>query len=373
MEIVILIVSAILFWYLLNVFWLIVGFSKVSMFKETVSQTKTTFTIVVPFRNEKENLPQLLDSLEKLSYPRVLFEVILVDDGSEDGFSIYENTSNYSFSVSVLNSVRKTSSPKKDAILTAIAASQNDWIVTTDADCIVPPRWLTTIDAFIQFQRPKMIAMGVRIQNNHSFLEQFQQLDFLSLQGTTIGCFGNQQAFMCNGANFAYTKTFFNSLQGFDGNDSIASGDDVFLLQKGMQREPKAVRFLKSESCVVTTKAENSWKNLVQQRMRWASKTGNYEDFYSKQLAWSVFLINTSLILTLLFCLILNFSWLLLLYLFSVKFMIDFLLLYQTGFFFKLRPRNIFLSSVCYPFFTVFIVGKTWFGNYTWKGRIFNQ
>ena len=80
----------------------------------------------------------------------------------------------------------------------------------------------------------------------------FQQLDFLSLQGATIGSFGIKKPFMCNGANFAYTKAFFKELNGFEGNENIASGDDVFLLQKAIQRDKNDVDFLKSKSIVQT-------------------------------------------------------------------------------------------------------------------------
>jgi cellulose synthase/poly-beta-1,6-N-acetylglucosamine synthase-like glycosyltransferase len=48
---------------------------------------RTRFTIIVPFRNEAANLPLLLDSISKLHYPKERFEVILVDDESEEVFS----------------------------------------------------------------------------------------------------------------------------------------------------------------------------------------------------------------------------------------------------------------------------------------------
>ena len=105
-----------------------------------------------------------------------------------------------------------------------------------------------------------MLAAGVFYKSTPSFLAAFQQLDFLSLQGTTIGSFGNNQAFMCNGANFCYQKAFFYELNGFDGNDKIASGDDVFLLQKAIQKDSKNVRFLKSELAIVQTGTEKTWK-----------------------------------------------------------------------------------------------------------------
>ena len=80
----------------------------------------------------------------------------------------------------------------------------------------------------------EMVASGVCYVPKKDFLSAFQNLDFLSLQGATIGSFGINQPFMCNGANFAYSKQFFKELNGFQGNETIASGDDVFLLQRNM-------------------------------------------------------------------------------------------------------------------------------------------
>jgi hypothetical protein len=70
-------------------------------------------------------------------------------------------------------------------------------------------------------------------------LHHFQQLDIASLQGATIGSFGINKGFMCNGANFVY-QILFQELNGFHGNDTIASGDDVFLLQKRLLNSLKS-------------------------------------------------------------------------------------------------------------------------------------
>lgn len=204
MESLILFLYGVLFWYLLNIAWLIVGFSKVPPFRYKQTTAKTKFSIIVPFRNEKETLPKLLHSIDKLNYPTALFEVILVNDASEEKFEI-ENTK---YKVSILNNQRKTNSPKKDAINTAVTIAKFDWIITTDADCEVPENWLVAFDAFIQKEKSRMIASGVMYNHENGFLDTFQQMDLLSLQGTTIGSFGNQQAFMCNGAIF--TSFFWN-------------------------------------------------------------------------------------------------------------------------------------------------------------------
>jgi cellulose synthase/poly-beta-1,6-N-acetylglucosamine synthase-like glycosyltransferase len=369
MEIVSCLFVCITIWYLLNIIWLIYGFTKAKSFESENLQPKTKFSIIVPFRNEAEDLPKLLESISFLNYPNDFFEVILVDDDSDFRFQILD----FRFQISLIDNVRKTNSPKKDAINTAVAIAKNDWIITTDADCLVQLNWLATFDAFIQKNNPKMIAAGVFYKITNGFLDAFQQLDFLSLQGTTIGSFGNSQAFMCNGANFCYQKTFFYELNGFDGNDKIASGDDVFLLQKAIMKDLNNVCFLKSELAIVQTKTEKTWKNLFNQRVRWASKTGNYNSLYSKQLGVSVLVVNLFWILGFGFWALgmINPNYFISL-LFS-KFIIDFVLLYKTSSFFKTHLNYVLFGSLFYPIFCVLVSFYSFFGSYSWKGRSFKK
>src|SRR5690606_27201900 len=113
--------------YVLLIGSLIRGFNKVPFFKPTETTPKTTFTVIVPFRNEAENLPTLLKSIQDLKYPINLFEVILVDDESNDNsVKIIEKVldtlrfrRDTRTDISIINSERKTHAPKKDAITTA--------------------------------------------------------------------------------------------------------------------------------------------------------------------------------------------------------------------------------------------------------------
>ena len=254
----IVILFTILIIYVLFISALIFGFSKITKNEVNTLKPKTTFSIVVPFRNEADNLPKFLHTISLLNYPKELFEVILVDDESEDNFSVI----NYDFSITIINNNRKSGSPKKDAIETAIEIAKNDWIITTDADCLVQKDWLLSIDNYIQNSHLKMIAAGVTYLPKKGFLAAFQTLDFMSLQGATIGSFGIEKPFMCNGANFTYSKAFFQELNGFNGNENIASGDDVFLLQKAILKAPKSVGFLYDSKSIVATQTVNTWKEL---------------------------------------------------------------------------------------------------------------
>lgn len=198
---------AILTTYIVSISLLIYGFVKVKKYQKTDLKPQTSFTIIVPFRNEKENLPNLLNSISNLNYPTDLFDVILVDDSSIEKFQL----SIVNYQLSIIDNIRVSNSPKKDAITTAIQHVKTDWVITTDADCIVPENWLLTFDNFIQENKIAMLAGAVSYKCENSFLDHFQQLDLTSLQGATIGSFGLNKGFMCNGANFAYKKTLFQS------------------------------------------------------------------------------------------------------------------------------------------------------------------
>lgn len=347
---------------------LIYGFTKVNTINFTGLKPKTKFSIVVPFRNEAENLPILLNSISQLDYPTELFKVILVDDESEESFKI----PSLKFKVSVINNIRVTNSPKKAAIVTAMQIVNTDWIITTDADCVVDKHWLLTLDNHIQLHDVAMIAGAVTYDCGNSFLHHFQQLDLASLQGATIGSFGIKKGFMCNGANFAYTKSFFQKLNGFQGNDSIASGDDVFLLQKAIAQFPEKVHYLKSENTIVHTKPLDNWNSLFQQRVRWASKTSSYQSSFGKALGLIVFAGNLSWLLVLV-------SWSLGLNTFQnfflvcvLKFSVDTILIYKTNYFLNnSKMRYLILSSLFYPFFSTSVALYSLFGKYEWKGRRF--
>jgi cellulose synthase/poly-beta-1,6-N-acetylglucosamine synthase-like glycosyltransferase len=364
--------------YLVTVAQLIYGFCKIKTFHPTHLQQKTFFAIVIPFRNESDNLPILLESVRNLNYPEDLFEIILVDDDSQDDSvrKFYNwRMENGKFQTTLLENIRLSDSPKKDAIGRAIPIIKNDWIVTTDADCVLPPNWLLTIDNYIQRHEVSMlVGLVVYECRKYSFLHQFQRLDFSSLQGTTIGSFGMGIGFMCNGANFAYRKSLFEKLGGFKGNDQTASGDDVFLLQKAMQKCPEQVHYLKAKSTIVKTKPMDSWDSLFQQRVRWASKTGSYESVFAKDLAIIVLVCNLSLLLSLASCVSGFMPLPLLGSLFLAKFIFDFILLYKTNrFLYHKRMRFVILGSLLYPFFCVAVALSAVSGSYQWKGRNFKS
>jgi cellulose synthase/poly-beta-1,6-N-acetylglucosamine synthase-like glycosyltransferase len=363
--------------YVVLILRLIVGFDKVKSFVRTNEKPKTAFTIIVPFRNEEKNLPKLLQSFSKLNYPYKLIEVILVDDFSTDSSErvcIRWRLEHEYLDTTLLENLRLSNSPKKDAIGRAMPIAKHDWIITTDADCIVKPNWLLTIDNYIQNNDAEMIVGAVIYKTKNNWFHHFQQLDLLSLQGTTIGSFGINKPFMCNGANFAYTKNFFTKIGGFGGINDKASGDDVFLLQKAVSANLEKVHYLKNNDFIVTTKPENDLFQLFMQRVRWASKTTGYSSTYAKFLAVIVLLMNLSLVCGLWFVVCGCCNWKILLIPFLIKYLVDYCLLYKANkYLLKGKWLLPLASSLLYPFYSSLVGIYSLFGSFSWKGRTFKK
>ena len=359
--------------YAILIFSFTIGSLKINEFSAKNRDSRTTFSVVIPFRNEAKNLPLLLRSIQKIEYPTSHVEFIFVDDDSSDrSIEIIKNWhSTLKIPTRIITNKRNSNSPKKEAISTAISMAKNDWIITSDADCSFSKNWLKSMDLFIQKTQPTMIVAPVNYQAKNSFLEQFQLLDFMSLQGITIGGFGIGVPILCNGANLGYKREMFLKLNGFDGNDHIASGDDLFIFEKFITENKKNVKYLKSKATIVTTFPVKSWMDLLNQRTRWAAKTGSSSFVNIKLIGLLVLLTNFSIVYCLCTAQIQLF-----LIVFILKMCVDLLLFWPTikffehkGSFFKWYAP----ASIVYPFFSIIILLTSLFYKYNWKGRRFKK
>jgi cellulose synthase/poly-beta-1,6-N-acetylglucosamine synthase-like glycosyltransferase len=312
-----------------------------------IYEARFTFSILIPFRNEGENILNLLKSIEKIKYDFTKFEVILIDD-NENEFLI--DTDEYSFKIIKIPNKRTTNSPKKDALTLGVQQANFNYIITVDADCEVPQNWLQNYNNYLTENIDKELVIGqVEIKNNYSFLQIFQSIEFDVLQALTQGSYAINQAFMCNGANLCFSKKMFSQLNGYQGNTNISSGDDVFLLQKVMQKNPKLVGFCKSNEKVVTN-AVTTWKSIWNQRLRWASKTKAYQSYFAKYLAILVFFTQFITLLTWSYLLTINWNKMLFLIL-ILKYLVHLLLLFSIQ---KFKIKPLIYSILFELYYTIF-------------------
>ena len=78
-------IFSILFYsYIICILAFVFGFNKVKEFKNKTAEERTAFSVIISFRNEEKNLPNLLESISQLAYSNELVEFIFVDDTSTD-------------------------------------------------------------------------------------------------------------------------------------------------------------------------------------------------------------------------------------------------------------------------------------------------
>ena len=337
---------------------------------------KTSFTILIPARNEAANIAGLLQSIIKQNYPSHLWELIVIDDFSTDTTPVIVSDFGKQYpnirlaELSKILDNKQLNSYKKKAIETGISLSTNEWILTTDADCIAGKDWLATYDAYIQEKNPVFAGGPVAFTNDGTALQTFQCLDFMALQGITAAAVSAGLHAMCNGANLAYKKEVFYEVNGFRGIDNIASGDDMLLMNKIKSVYPNRMGYVFSPKAIIETLPMPTLNGFINQRIRWASKTNKYKDISVVVVLWMVLLLNMGLLVlpfTAFFQPILFAYWLLLIFL---KTWIEASFAVHIAAFFSipLYWKNVFLQ-LPHILYTAFAGCFGMFGKYNWKGR----
>ncbi len=360
-----------LFIYALLLFYYKHHWQCITDFEPDIIPHNIPVSVVIAARNEEANLPSLLQALEGQTYPKNFFEVIVVDDFSTDKTAAVVQPFLSGMVMLIQPDATIGTSSKKKAIETGVRKATGELIVVTDADCQMDTEWLQTIVAFYMQRHAAFIAAPVKYSNNSSLLQIFQTLDFMVLQGITAASVSAGFHAMCNGANLAYTKEAFLKVNGFEGIEKVASGDDMLLMYKIGKEQPSKIYYLKSDKAIVTTQPMPGWKDFIMQRRRWASKTLYYNDYRILAVLIFVYLFNV-LFFVLLIAAINHkaYAWMVLLYL-IIKTGIEIPFVNKVSLFFgqqKLMKYFPFFQPF-HILYTVSIGLISQLGTYEWKGR----
>jgi cellulose synthase/poly-beta-1,6-N-acetylglucosamine synthase-like glycosyltransferase len=339
-------------------------------------------SIIIAARNEEKNIGACIQSILNQTYSQHKFEIIVTDDHSTDNtVSIIHSFGNENITVLHLSDFienEQINSYKKKSIDTALQFATGELIVTTDADCTAPEKWLETLAAFYKEKSPVFVALPVKFSDplaTDSFLKKlfniFQSLDFMSLQGITGASVSKKIHAMCNGANLAYEKDVFFEVGGFEGIDELASGDDMLLMHKIQKKYPHEIMFLKSKDVIVSTQPAETLREFINQRIRWASKADRYTDRKITAVLLLVYLLNAWLLILGLS----SFFYVKAFYIFLaaviIKTLVELLFLYPVACFFK-KQKQLWWFLPAQPFHILYTVIAGWlgkFGSYQWKGR----
>ena len=336
-------------------------------------------SVVVAARDEEKNLSHCIQSLLNQDYPVDKYEIILVDDFSMDKTAelikkFETSVTNLKYLSSSANEQGQIISYKREAIQTGINVSKGKYILLTDADCTVPPSWITTFSK--QFIKEDCVFISgpvVISDENQNLLTSFQGLDMIGMMVITGAGFQSGNQLLANGANMGFSKQVFNDLGGYDQFPKKASGDDIFLLHHFHQHYPKSIRFLKTLSAVVVTQPEHSIKSLLRQRIRWASKNNAYKEMNINFSLSVLFIVSLTIVILGVLSIIqasIFFPMFCVLYIFKI--FSDYLLQREAIRFFNKRKlrKYFFLSQNTHSLYIAWVgIMASLFPVYQWKGR----
>jgi cellulose synthase/poly-beta-1,6-N-acetylglucosamine synthase-like glycosyltransferase len=246
-------------------------------------QPATAFSVLIAARNEAENIEACLRSIAAAVYPAAMLEVLVIDDHSEDATAQRIRAAAQAYPALRIRYLALADAPgtgagKKAALRYGLTQARHRWVLTTDADCHVPPLWLRAFDAYIRRYQPVLVAGPVRLEPVEGLFSLWQSVEFAGLMVAGGASLGHSQLF-CSAANMAYRRDLVSaSGPGGEGplREALASGDDVFLLHHLAKAYPRQIGFLKASEAMVRSSPQESLRAWWRQRLRWASKNRHY-------------------------------------------------------------------------------------------------
>lgn len=330
-------------------------------------------TVIIPFRNEEDIITENVRSINNIDYPLEYLEVIYVNDNSTDDseMCIKQNITHQNYRI--INSIEGSNGRgfKKLAIEQAINVSEGEIIVLTDADCFVPPAWISTLVSYFD-DETAMVSGPVTFEQQNNFFENIQKLEFAGLNLMGAGLIGIGNPTICSSANLAFKKSVFLEIGGYRDNLNLSSGDDELLMQKIFNKTSYKIKFCFKKSALVFTRANRSLEEFTNQRIRWASKGLFYKN---SSLVFNLVLIflfyfNMILLPLLSFIIGIELLWFLLLSV-CCKFVVEYLVIREgKEFYFDSSLMKLFLPAQVFQIpYIVYAAVAGVFGGFKWKGR----
>lgn len=299
------------------------GRGKVQAGGEKILNKNLFLSVLIPVRNEAANIKKLLSGLAAQSLDTTLFEIIIIDDGSDDGSQA--TLSSPAPADPAYKLIRTEGLGKKKALALGVEQSRGNYIVSTDGDCRVHADWLKNIYSTILAEKPDMIIGPVDIINTGSLLNSLVQLEFLSLQAVTEVYAKKGRPVLCNGANLCFRNPGAGAYKEMV-KDHINTGDDIFLMES-FKSQGKKIVWIDRPGSLVYTWGPGTAAEFLRQRIRWSSKSISYTDPALAAISAFVFFTGMVISLSLMYAIIIPGLWLTVGLMYMIKSIPDILIL----------------------------------------------
>lgn len=322
------------------------------------------YAIIIAVRNEELFLEKCINSI--LNQKHMPEAIIIADDHSSDeSLTIARRfASDYP---ELITCFRVQGQGKMDAVAEALALVQTEWVLSTDADCIVGPRWADVMTRTGCKTKLQCGPVAIIRERPLSML-QSAEMHFIVAGGALMNRAG--LPIQASGANMFFSR---QDMLDYIANRSpkIQSGDDVFFLQYLMAKYgSEAVAFCNHKDSLVKTRAESGLRNWIKQRLRWIAKARSYTSWLPFLPGTILFVSNTAYVLAIIaffmtnhvcFAMVPFLKWLT-----DVWLSMSYSVCWKA----KVHPLAVLFMSVVYPLWIVLLITVNIFTRkHRWKQR----
>ncbi len=261
------------------------SFSSFNVSENSNHELKTPVSVIICARNEANNLLNNLNSILSQDYPN--YEVIVVNDCSFDSSEdiLKEFSSKYPDKLKVVNIEEhpRYKTAKKFAVTMGIKASNFDYLLFTDADCMPENnQWIKEIMQGYVFKETEIVLGYSPYIKKRGLLNKFIRFEtfFTALNYFSFAI--KRNAYMGVGRNLSYKKSLFFKGKGFASHMHIPSGDDdLFVNQHANQKNTSIVV---SQNSWVWSHPKTTLGSYWRQKMRHNGAGKSYRSKHQYQL-----------------------------------------------------------------------------------------
>jgi len=221
-------------------------------------------SIIVPAYNEELVIASTIKSLLASEYER--FEIIVVDDGSQDDTSVVVRQQFSGDSRVRLFTVPNNG--KAEALNTGLRYAQGEIIVALDADTLFGPQTISALTN--RFFDPQIgaVAGNAKVGNRTNIITRWQALEYITSQNMDRRAFASLNCItVVPGAVGAWRRDLLETAGGFS-SDTLAEDQDLTLRIRRL-----GYKIGYEETAVAWTEAPDRLTTLARQRFRWAYGT----------------------------------------------------------------------------------------------------
>ncbi len=229
-------------------------------------------SVVIPARNEEENIETVIRSVAANTYPTDKYEIIAVDDRSKDntGQILYKLTKEIP-NLKIIKVLKPHSNKnlqgKAGALQSGIEEASGEIILFTDADCTVQKEWISTMASAYDAEDTSLAA-SYTIVKRKNFFHTLQTMEWVYMHTLASAGIGLNMPLGCFGNNLSVRAKDFWEIGGYK-NIDFSVTEDLALLQTIFD-SGKKTRYVCSKDSVVETLPIKTFPEYIRQHHRWA-------------------------------------------------------------------------------------------------------